>query len=529
MDFSKLTLREKVAQTVVCLHTGKDSPFVNEPIGGVFMGAQVITEVKDDDGIAVMRENAERYLKNSKIPPLFFSDFECGCGGYIKGLTNLPLLMGLGAANDEQMAYDYGKATALEGTCAGITAAFTPVCDINYNFRNPLVNVRSVSDDPDRMLPLVKNIIKGMQDNGLAATAKHFPGDGVDWRDQHIITTENSMDMDKWWETYGRVYKELIAEGVEMVMPGHITLPAYQKERKNGFPLPATLSRELLTDLLKGELGFKGVVVSDAAMMGGFNGYYENQTKTQVECFKAGCDIVLWPTNEYIDAVTAAIESGEIPMSRLEDALIRIGNLKDKYCIKLNNLPSLTAEKTEFARQTAERIAEASITLVKNKVDLLPLKKPIKKVLLVSLCNHNAGLEAVTAMESSLKARGVEVVHYKQARPSDEEFDKHASDSDLILYALYTRSFRPVGPIDIWDDKCWAIAKSHFHSLEKSVYVSFGSPYFANQYFERANTYVNAYSMMPVAVEAFVKAMFGEIGFNYDSPVKLELPKPNLF
>ena len=184
------------------------------------MGAQVITEVLDDDGIATMRENAQKYLNNCKIPPIFFSDFECGCGGYIKGLTDLPLLMSLGAANDEQLAYDYGKATALEGTCAGITAAFTPVCDINYNFRNPLVNVRSVSDDPDRMLPLVKNIIKGMQDNGLAATAKHFPGDGVDWRDQHIITTENSMDMDKWWETYGRVYKELIAEGIVTVGAG---------------------------------------------------------------------------------------------------------------------------------------------------------------------------------------------------------------------------------------------------------------------------------------------------------------------
>ena len=159
MDFSGLTLREKVAQTVVCLHTGKDSVFVEEPIGGVFMGAQVITEVLDDDGIATMRENAQKYLNNCKIPPIFFSDFECGCGGYIKGLTDLPLLMSLGAAGDEQLAYDYGKATALEGTCSGITAAFTPVCDINYNFRNPLVNVRALSDNPDRALPLLKNII----------------------------------------------------------------------------------------------------------------------------------------------------------------------------------------------------------------------------------------------------------------------------------------------------------------------------------------------------------------------------------
>ena len=457
-----------------------------------------------------------------EVPPLFAADLENGCGSVIEGLTPLPFLMSLGAADDEALAYDYGKATALEAKAVGVNVTFSPVCDLNKNFRNPLVNVRSLTDKVDRAIPMLKQIIKGMQDNGLAATANHFPGDGIDWRDQHITTTENSLSMEEWWQYSGKVFKELIDAGVSAIMPGHITLPAYQKERVNGMALPATLSKELLTDLLKGEMGFKGLVVSDAAMMGGFNGYYESKTRTELETFKAGCDIVLWPTDGYIDAVAEAIESGYVPMSRLEDALERIEAFKKKYVLSRNGFIEPTRQEKEFILATQKNTAEGSITLIKNTKNLFPLKKDVKKVVLVSLCNHNAGMAAVNKMEEELKSRNLQVVHYLE-RPSDEEFDAEVKDADLILYAMYTRSFRPVGPIDFWEDKCWTIAKSYYHSTEKTAYVSFGNPYFANQYFERANTYVNAYSMLEPSVTAFVKAMFGEIDFGSYSPVELKL------
>ena len=518
MSFKNLSLKEKIAQTVISLNVKEKE--INGTIGGVFIGAQVITEI--EDGITATRNIVNKYQKQMDVMPLFAADLENGVGSVIEGLTPLPFLMSLGATDDETLAYDYGRSTALEAKTVGVNISFSPVCDLNKNFRNPLVNVRSLTDKVDRAIPMLKQIIKGMQDNGLAATAKHFPGDGIDWRDQHIITTENSLSMDEWWQYSGRVFKELIDAGVSAIMPGHITLPAYQKERIDGKVLPATLSKELLTDLLKGEMGFKGLVISDATMMGGFNGYYENKTRAELEAFKAGCDIILWPTDEYVDAVAEAIESGYIPISRLEDALERIKTFKEKYVLNRKGYYELSKKEKEFVLSTQKKTAENSITLVRNTKSLFPLKKDIKKIVLVSLCNHNAGMAAVNKMEEELKNRHIQVVHYLE-RPSDEEFDAETKDADLILYAMYTRSFRPVGPIDFWEDKCWTIAKSYYHSTEKTAYVSFGNPYFANQYFERANTYVNAYSMLAPSVTAFVKAMFGEIDFSSYSPVDLKL------
>lgn len=517
MNFKKLSLKEKIAQTVVSLHTKGDP--IKGTIGGVFMGAQVITEA--EDGIELMRETVRKYRNQMNTTPFIVADLENGCGSVVKGLTELPFLMSLGAADDEELAYNYGKATALEALSVGINLTFSPVCDLNKNFRNPLVNVRSLTDKVDRAVPLLKQIIKGMQDHGLAACAKHFPGDGIDWRDQHIITTENSLSMEQWWQYSGKVFKEMIAADVSMIMPGHITLPAYQKERVNGRALPATLSKELITDLLKGEMGFKGVVVSDATMMGGFNGYFESKTRSEVECFKAGCDVILWPTDGYIDAVAEAIETGYIPMSRLDDAIMRIEAFKKKYVPAQTAFRKLSKEEVAFVKRVQQETAERSITLIKNESNLFPLKKDMKKIVLLTLCNHKAAMPAVALLESELKNRGLEVVHYFD-RPGDAEFDAVTKDADLILYAMYTRSFRPVGPIDFWEDKCWTIAKSYYHSTQKSAYVSFGNPYFANQYFEQANTYVNAYSMLEPSVSAFVKAIFGEIPFTGYSPVDLQ-------
>lgn len=519
MNFERLSLKEKIAQTVIAF-SQKDSK-IPHTVGGIFVGAQVITEA--DSGVAAMRKTVEAHRKSMPLPPFFVSDLENGCGNIVQGLTQFPFLMSLGAANDEQLAYNYGKATALEAQSVGIHFTFSPVCDLNKNFKNPLVNTRALTDKVNRAIPMLTQIIKGMQEHGLAACAKHFPGDGIDWRDQHLITTENSLSMEEWWQYSGKVFQKMIDAGVRAVMPGHITLPAYQKERVHGRPLPATLSKELITDLLKGEMGFQGIVVSDATMMGGFNGYYKTPTLSQMECFKAGCDMVLWPTEDYIDTVAEAIETGYIPLSRLNDALERIAAFKQKFVPKNGSFKNLTTEEKAFIRAVQTETAEKSITLLKNNCRLFPLKKNAKKIVLLSLFHHDSALPAVTALERALKDRGVTLIHYTQ-RPDDAEFDRVTKDADLILYALFTRPFRPVGPLDFWgDDHCWAIAKSYYHSAEKTAYVSFGNPYFLNQYFERANTYVNAYSALEPTVSAFVKALFGEIEFGKYSPVQLQL------
>ena len=281
-----------------------------------------------------------------------------------------------------------------------------------------------------------------------------------------------------------------------------------------------------MTDLLKGEMGFKGVVVSDATNMGGFNGYFETKTEAEVACFAAGCDLILWPTDAYIDAVVAAIERGEIPMTRLDDAIARIQAIKDKYIPADDAYPELTPEERAYVKGVGRRVGEQSITLVKNDTELLPLKTAPKRVLLCSTVNHPQALPAMERLQRELESRGSQVTHY-QALPKDSklpkvaEFEQAAKDADLIVYAFYSRSFRPVGPVDFTGERTYFISNGWKVPQDKAVTVSFGSPYFVNQYFERSKQVVNAYSMMEDSVVGFVRALYGEVPFTEDSPVNI--------
>ena len=512
-----LSLREKVLQTVVLRH--KKDRVVTEQVGAVFFGGEIITET-EDVALETARTTLAKYIDNSTIPPLITSDFENGCGSMVSCLTPLPYMCSLGAANDEQLAYEYGKATALEARSIGANWSFSPVCDLLTNPRNPLVNVRSMTDDPELACRLLKQVIRGMQDNGLAACAKHFPGDGVDYRDQHIVTTNNSLPMEDWRKLHGRVFKELIDDGVMSIMPGHITLSNYQKElHPNGYPLPATLSKELIQDLLKGELGFKGVVVTDALGMGGFLGWYESKEASEIESFKAGCDMMLWPTEGYVDNLVAAVESGYVPMERLDDAVERILTLKEKLGLfgKDNHAIELTEEEHHFVDDVQQRTAEQSITLIRDKNGQFPLSpEKTKKITVVPVTHYEPALKEAELLCRELESRGFEVTYKPDGVTNDE-----VKECDKLIYALFSRSFRPIGFLDFHSKeakKLWAYSTS---GVGKTVVVSFGSPHFGEQYFQRANTYVNAYSMLAPSVKAFVRAATGEIPFSDFSPFNL--------
>ncbi len=238
--------------------------------------------VAESDKKRVQLERTAEYREASALPLIFQQDYESGVS--LPGMTSFPNEMTLGAANSEKAAYEYGKAIALEARSAGISWVLHPVADLNLNRFNPITNIRSVSDDPDRAVMILRAQIAGLQENGVAATIKHFPGDGVDFRDQHLLTTCNSLSTETWERSYGYVYRELIKCGTASVMPGHICFPAYQKEKMNGLYLPATLSQELLTGLLKKELQFDGVIISDAMMM---EGYRLNGSMTrQAVCYR---------------------------------------------------------------------------------------------------------------------------------------------------------------------------------------------------------------------------------------------------
>jgi len=522
MDTNHLSLREKVLQTVV-LRNQKDL-LSNEKVGAVFFGGEIITDA-DGMGLANARRITSHYIDNADIPPLITSDFENGCGSMLKGLTPFPYLLGLGAANDEALAYEYGKATALDARSVGANWSFSPVCDLMINPRNPLINVRSMTDDPALASRLLTQVIKGMQDNGLAACAKHFPGDGVDYRDQHIVTTCNSLPMEKWWQLSGKVFADMIAAGVMSIMPGHITLPAYQKERfSNGLPLPATLSQELIENLLKKEMGFQGIVVTDALDMGGFLGWYPSKRQAQIESFKAGCDMMLWPTAEYVDDLVEAVENGYISMERLDDAVNRILTVKEKLGLfqKDNHPVPLTITDQMYINSIQKQTAEASVTLIRDRNRQFPLTADrYKTITVIPITHYEPALAEAELLCRELENRGF-TVNYSPKLMTRAEMTEVTENSDLVIYALFSRSFRPIGFLDFQGEEARKIMLSLCTAVEKSIVVSFGSPYFGGQYFERANTYVNAYSMLSCSVKAFVRAATGEIPFQSFSPVTLE-------
>jgi beta-N-acetylhexosaminidase len=432
------------------------------------------------------------------------------------------------------LAYDYGRHTAKEAWSVGVRWVLNPVVDLSMNPMDPLITTRSFGDDPERAVPLLTRQIAGIQDNGVAACAKTFPGDGSDSRDQHICTTCNSLSMPDWHRTYGKVFQAAIDAGVMSIMAGHITLPAYQEpkgEYLGGVHPPATLSKALLTDLLKGEMHFKGVVISDALEMGGFSGYYANNVEDEIHSFAAGIDVMLWPSYEFVDELEARIKRGEIPMSRLDDAVSRVWEMKRKLGL-FNPKPLLIrdlspAEKAE-AQAYARRIAEESLTLVRDRKHALPLAPAKdKKILLLAIIppSRNSGdkiFSGLEHMKRDLESRGFAVDLLRKTNNSETDLPNRY---DRIIVIPIRKIHAPIGPLLFWDDEARSVWGINSMPKDKIIVVNMGNPWLINEYFERVNTCINAYSNDDSTQTAVVRALLGEIPFKGISPVSLERPK----
>ena len=230
----------------------------------------------------------------ARIPLLHAANLEEGGAGGISDGTYFANQLGVAAADDEACARRFAEVCAAEGLAAGINWTFSPVVDIDMNFRNPITNTRTFGSEPERVLKNAQLFLDAAQDSGLIACCKHFPGDGVDFRDQHLHPSYDSLTAEEWRETYGNIYKALIDRGLLSVMVGHICQPALSMEKNPalGFSdvLPASLSRELLTGVLRGELGFNGLITTDATIMGGFCQAMERR-RAIPSAIAAGADI----------------------------------------------------------------------------------------------------------------------------------------------------------------------------------------------------------------------------------------------
>ncbi|MFW6303938.1 MAG: glycoside hydrolase family 3 protein, partial [Candidatus Sumerlaeota bacterium] len=343
------------------------------PLGCAYIGEGNATEVG---------QITARYQKFSRRPILFNMDIVWGPGKVLKDeCTFFPAPMAVGAADREDLTYQLGQATAMQGRERGIHMTLAPIADINLNIKSPIVNMRAFGDDFRHVLKHSSAFMRGVQDTGLmAATAKHFPGDGVDDKDQHYVTSINSLSREEWFEQFGFVYSNLIEQGLDAVMSGHIALPWRHPAEEGSHlgPPPASLSPIILNELLRKELGFDGVIITDAMDMVGCVAHVPRE-ELAFHLLSAGNDILLFADEEVDYAcLERALEDGRLSEERLHDAIRRILRLKDKLGILDETADYQMPEgKKEAHDKAAEEMAENSICVVRDVDNILPL--PLEK------------------------------------------------------------------------------------------------------------------------------------------------------
>ena len=458
-----------------------------------------------------------------KIPPLVAVDCERGTSRIFEDGSDVCNGAAIGAADDDALTYKFGASIARELRAGGINWRWYPVTDIGS--RNSAATGRSIAfDDNERMIRLSKALIKGMQSEGVAACVKHFPGyDRFDGRDSHFTASLNSNTVEEWWAEQGRIFKDIISDGVYSVMISHTAFPAADDTMINGKYVPSTLSKKIITDLLKKEIGFDGVVITDGITMAALFSLLPYE-ELIVGLINAGNDVILGAKLESGDIIEKAVLDGRIPMERIDDACQRVLDMKEKIGLfkdDYNDIPYTMADTAPVTKKINSEIADKSMTLVRDRHNALPIdKSKIKKVSVIVSSHSDKFIDELGTLKEEFEKRGAEV--YMQRRLKNTAEIKEISEtSDLIIYAAFVEGHIPKGEMRLFGEECETFYYAFNHGKEKSIGVSFGYPYIHYDIMENADVFINAYNKSPEAQKAFVKAIFGEIEITGKSPVLL--------
>lgn len=521
MDIAQLTLREKIGQTMMvndferlCDQFGSAEAFLEKyPIGMVYLGGSLVGERLF--GKDYMETPNVKAAKAAKCPILFGGDMEFG--RVQRGKAPMPSLMNLGATNDLELAYEYGRTIGHGAIEAGNQWVFGPCVDLNVNPDNQVILTRSIGDNPERATALLREMIRGIEDCGIIACAKHFPGLGSENVDSHIAPIGLPLSKEEWDNSVRKVYETLIKDGLSSVMTAHVPLPAYQTPLEDGSYAVATVSAEITQKLLKDDLNFGGVVITDALAMGGLSG---SSVDLEIASFLAGSDVLLWPSLEYMDVLERKILSGEISEERLNESVKRVLALKEKAGIFDENK---VVPEVSVMPDISQKIAEKSITLLNNKRGLLPLDpNKIKKIFMVAVTpveKQGIRLPVLETLKDLFTERGIEVVFKADAWLSDL---RENDDCDLNLFVIDRPPMLYHGSKDIFGENGASVWASQASNKDKTLIVTFGNPYIYAKYYQGIEHYINAYDTNEEVFKAFVRAIFGEIPFEGVSPVELK-------
>lgn len=533
-QLSELTLREKIGQTVIFRHMLLEKFSTMEEIAEYHKNNTIGTtwtmehpkEVYRVIETAMGNPDLEGYPdtmyvnyvntinKSLSIPVMPAIDATHGLDYKFRGHAELSTATSLGATKDPELAYRYGKYLGEDLRSCGINWIWSPVVDNAGRFRG----TRRMSTNTEENKPLLEALIRGFHDAGVATCAKHFPGDDpYEYRDSHFCTSSYNQSYEHWCNTQRKDFEDAIAAGADSIMVGHKTFRAVDDTRVNGNLLPSTLSYKVVTELLKGEMGFKGVVLTDDIDMKSLATIYP-QEKLYVEVLRAGIDMVLGPARlDYVDIVEKAVLDGDLPESRIDDACQRVLDMKERFGLfDQGEIPHQTEEKRNEIRaklgKLSQDIAEKSMTLVCNHLNFLPIaEKNIKKVKVVYIGyseNCYANIQKYMVEEFAKHGATCDVQNTFEWADNDT-----LNGYDLIVYATYIGFFAPAGGPYFFGEQCHMLRKLMTVATEKSVAVSFGDPDIYFNYFTAAHAFINAYSDSPETITTFVKALYGEVDY----------------
>lgn len=526
----KMTLEEKIGHLFCPIGYSTEPEYLNMllgfHIGGLFFR----------DGAGEEMRNTFAYAQDhSRIPLLIPSNLEAGGDGAATDGTPYGKQMACAAAGDKKYAYRLGKIACTEAKALGINWAFAPVVDVDRNYHNPITNVRTYGDDPETVCEYAKEYMRAAKECDVAVSIKHFPGDGIDERDQHLLTSVNSLSMEEWDRTYGSIYKKLIDDGALTVMAGHIAMPAYQEyfnpETKNTV-IPASLSKELLKNLLREKLGFNGLVITDATPMVGFCAAMEREKSVPL-AIENGCDMILFNKDlaEDYRFMMDGYQNGLLSEKRLLDANRRILALKAALKLHEKKLKGalvpdreqLSVLKNGQHVEWAKELADASITLVKDTANLLPVNaEKYPRVLLEILGDFPSNDRVIGKVREELEKRDFQVSVYEKENfeVGVDNVGAFKKKYDMVIY---------IGNVENASNKTtnrlnwytfWGQGNNvpWFANEVPVLFISVANPYHLLDV-PMVKTYINCYSNNEYVLEEAVKKITGESSFKGKSPV----------
>lgn len=523
---SDMKLREKIGQMIISSTLGKN---YSESSAEYRRLAKLCRDLKVG-GFIFFKGTSSGYasLSNklqvlSETPLIISADFERGTGMRVSDGSLFPNNMAVGAANNSELAYRMGFSIANESRALGIQQNYAPVCDVNNNPDNPIINVRSFGEDPALVSRMSGAVIKGLQDGKVIATAKHFPGHGDTKIDSHNDLPVLNFSMDRLNKIELVPFRNAIKNNVKSVMIAHLSFPELESKPN----VPASLSESIVQNLLIDQLGFEGLVVTDALNMKGITKYFST-SEVAVMCVKAGVDLILMPIDEEetIIAIENAVISGVITEERINRSVEKIiaakrwlGLFENRY---VNESEISQKVNTPESNALAQQIADESITLVKDDNDILPLKSKNGKTLVINLSDGNSNINNGYFSEHIKNTNiNTDVVNYFSEINSHEitNIISKSENYDVVIAALYAKVKYGTGKISMLPSQVQILNLLN-SSVKSFIVISFGNPYLLKE-FPNVSNYVCAYGDADVSVKAAVKAIYGDIKFRGKLPVSI--------